>query len=69
VEVDAEHRRVVAGAIAAALGIRCRPLPGLPFSDSPLITLLDRDGVPAARTPRLAAEDPGLVARVKAGLR
>ena len=55
-------------AIAAALGIRYRQLPDLSFSHSSVITLLDRDGVPQARTQVLAAEDPGFVASLKAQL-
>jgi len=56
-------------AIAAALGIRYRQLPDLSFSHSSVITLLDRDGVPAARTQVLAAEDPGFVASLRAQLK
>ena len=56
-------------AIAAALGIRYRQLPDLSFSHSSVITLLDRDGVAAARTQVLAADDPGFVASLKAALR
>jgi protein SCO1 len=55
-------------AIAAALGIRYRQLPDGSFSHSSVITLLDRDGVPVARTLLLATEDPGFVARLKAEL-
>jgi protein SCO1 len=56
-------------AIAAALGIRYRQLPDGSFSHSSLITLLDRDGVPVARTQELAAEDAGFVERLKAELK
>jgi protein SCO1/2 len=56
-------------AIAAALGIRYRQLPDKSFSHSSVITLLDRDGVPAARTQVLAAEDPGFVASLRAQLK
>ena len=55
-------------AIAAALGIRYRQLPDASFSHSSVITLLDRDGVPAARTQVLAAEDPGFIASLRAEL-
>jgi len=55
--------------IAAALGIRYRQLPDLSFSHSSVITLLDRDGVPAARTQVLAAEDPAFVASLRATLK
>jgi protein SCO1/2 len=53
-------------AIAAALGIRYRQLPDGSFSHSSLLTLLDRDGVPVARSTLLAGDDPEFVARVRA---
>jgi protein SCO1/2 len=53
-------------AIAAALGIRYRQLPDLSFSHSSVITLLDRDGVPAARTQTLAGDDPDFLASLRA---
>ena len=56
-------------AIAAALGVRYRQLEDLSFSHSAVITLLDRDGVPAARTQVLAADDPGFVASLRAQLK
>ena len=55
--------------IAAALGVRYRQLPDLSFSHSSVITLLDRDGVPTARTQVLVAEDPGFVASLRAQLK
>jgi protein SCO1/2 len=43
--------------LAAALGIRFRGLPGGGFSHSTVITLVDADGVPRARTSTLAELD------------
>lgn len=54
--------------LAAALGIRYRQLPDGSFSHSSIITLLDRNGVPVARTQVLAAEDEGFVASLRAAL-
>ena len=56
-------------AIAAALGIRYRQLPDGSFSHSSLLTLLDADGVPTARSQVLAAEDPGFAASLHALVR
>jgi protein SCO1/2 len=56
-------------AVAAALGIRYRQLPDQSFSHSSVITLLDRDGVPRARTQVLAAEDPGFLTSLRAQLK
>ncbi len=53
-------------AIAAALGIRYRQLPDGSFSHSSLITLLDRDGVPVARTELLVGDDPAFLASLRA---
>ena len=55
-------------ALAAALGIRYRQLPDGSFSHASIITLLDRAGVPVARTQVLAAEDEGFVASLRAAL-
>jgi protein SCO1/2 len=44
--------------LAAALGIRYRQLPDGNFSHSSVLTALDADGVPRARTEQLAGRDP-----------
>jgi protein SCO1/2 len=56
-------------AIAAALGIRYRQLPDGSFSHASVLTLLDRDGVPLARTQVLAAADEAFIATLRATLR
>ncbi|MBS0376818.1 MAG: SCO family protein [Proteobacteria bacterium] len=56
-------------AIAAALGIRYRQLPDGSFSHASVLTLLDRDGVPLARTQVLAAADEAFIAKLRATLR
>lgn len=48
--------------LAAALGIRYRQLPDGNFSHSSVLTMLDADGVPKARTERIAGADPDFVA-------
>lgn len=52
--------------LAAALGIRYRQLPDGNFSHSSILTALDADGVPQARTETLASADPAFVASVAA---
>lgn len=47
--------------LAAALGIRYRQLPDGNFSHSSILTALDAQGVPQARTDVLAAADPQFV--------
>lgn len=56
-------------AVAAALGIRYRQLPDGSFSHASLITLLDRDGVPRARSALLAGDDPAFAAELAAAVR
>jgi protein SCO1/2 len=48
--------------LAAALGIKYRQLPDGNFSHSSVLTVLDADGVPKARTEKLASADPAFVA-------
>jgi protein SCO1/2 len=48
--------------LAAALGIRYRQLPDGNFSHSSVLTVLDADGVPKARSEKLATADPAFVA-------
>ena len=50
--------------LAAALGIRYRTLPDGMISHSSILTALDADGVPRARTERLAEADPQFVGAV-----
>jgi protein SCO1/2 len=50
--------------LAAALGIRYRQLPDGNFSHSAVLTVLDADGVPRARTETIAAADPEFVVAV-----
>jgi protein SCO1/2 len=50
--------------LAASLGIRYRQLPDGNFSHSAILTVLDSGGVPQARTEKLAAADPDLVAAI-----
>lgn len=50
--------------LAAALGIRYRTLPDGMISHSSILTALDADGVPRARTERLAEADPQFVSDV-----
>jgi protein SCO1/2 len=50
--------------LAAALGIRYRQLPDGNFSHSAILTVLDADGVPRARTETIAAADPEFVVAV-----
>ena len=66
--VVAHARATDVRALAAALGIRYRQLPDGSFSHASIITLLDRAGVPVARTQVLAAEDEGFVASLRAAL-
>ncbi len=47
--------------LAAALGIRYRQLPDGNFSHSSVLTALDADGVPKARTENIAAADPAFL--------
>lgn len=55
--------------LAAALGIRYRELPDGNFSHSSVLTVLDAEGVPQARTENIAAADPEFVKRVAALVR
>lgn len=48
--------------LAAALGIKYRQLPDGNFSHSSVLTALDADGVPKARTEKIAGADPEFVA-------
>lgn len=48
--------------LAAALGIKYRKLPDGNFSHSSVLTALDAEGVPSARTERLSGADPEFVA-------
>jgi protein SCO1/2 len=48
--------------LAAALGIKYRQLPDGNFSHSSVLTVLDGDGVPKARTEKIAGADPEFVA-------
>lgn len=50
--------------LAAALGIRYRQLPDGNFSHSSVLTALDADGVPRARTENIAGADAEFVQRV-----
>lgn len=62
-----EVARLDAGGVrllAAALGIRYRQLPDGNFSHSSVLTALDAEGVPQARTENIAAADPEFVRRV-----
>jgi protein SCO1/2 len=52
--------------LAAALGIRYRTLPDGSFSHSTVLTLLDVDGVPRARTTAITRPDPAFEAAVRA---
>ena len=52
--------------LAAALGIRYRTLPDGMISHSSILTALDADGVPRARTERLSDADPQFVSAVAA---
>ena len=51
--------------LAAALGIRYRQLPDGNFSHSAILTALDAEGVPRARTENIAGADPEFVAEVR----
>jgi protein SCO1/2 len=51
--------------IAAALGVRYRQLPDGNFSHSSVLTVLDGQGVPRARTETLAGADGAFVAAVR----
>jgi protein SCO1/2 len=53
-------------ALAAALGIQYRELPDHSFNHSALITLLDAQGVPRARTQTITAQDPEFLSSVRA---
>jgi len=55
--------------IAAALDVRYRKLPDGEFNHSVVITLLDREGHPAARTSKLGEPDPEFLAAVRGLLR
>lgn len=55
--------------LAAALDVRYRKLPDGEFNHSVVITLLDRDGRPAARTSKLGEPDPEFLAALRASLR
>ena len=51
--------------LAAALGVRYRPLPGGSFNHTTLITLLDSEGVPKAHTEQLSTLDPEFMHRLR----
>lgn len=53
-------------ALAAALGIQYRELPDHSFNHSALITLLDAEGVPRARTQLITGKDPAFLSSVTA---
>jgi protein SCO1/2 len=55
--------------LAASLGIRYRQLPDGNYSHSSILTVLDGQGVPRARTERLANADPEFVAATAALVR
>ncbi|MFI4889353.1 MAG: SCO family protein [Steroidobacterales bacterium] len=55
--------------LAAALGIRYRELPDHSFNHSAVITLLDADGVPRARTQIITDDDAAFAASLAALLR
>ena len=55
--------------LAASLGIKYRQLPDGTFNHSAVLTALDADGVPRARTETLAAADPAFVSAVAALIR
>jgi protein SCO1/2 len=55
--------------LAAALGIRYRQLPDGNFSHSSVLTALDADGVPKARTENIAAADPAFLQSLQALVR
>jgi protein SCO1 len=52
--------------LAAALGIQYRELPDHSFNHSALVTLLDSDGVPRARSQNISSVDPNLLASLTA---
>lgn len=52
--------------LAASLGIRYRRLPDGNFSHSSILTALDGEGVPKARTERLVGADPDFVSAIAA---
>ena len=52
--------------LAAALGIQYRELPDHSFNHSAVVTLLDADGVPRARTQNISSVDPNLLASLTA---
>jgi protein SCO1/2 len=52
--------------LAAALGIQYRELPDHGFNHSAVLTLLDADGVPRARTQSITRDDPAFLASLKA---
>ena len=54
--------------LAAALGVRYRLVPDGSFNHASIITLLDADGVPRARTRALDAVQPDFAAALRAAL-
>ena len=55
--------------LAAALGIRYRRLPDGSFSHSSVLTLLDRQGTPRARTEDLSGTEPAFLTELRSQLR
>jgi protein SCO1/2 len=52
--------------LAAVLGVRFKKLPDGEFNHSTIISLLDRDGVPAASSNQLGQPDPALLEKIRA---